>query len=189
MQYLIVLALVAAASANVYHDGACPEVKPVDNFDWSNYNGKWWEVAKYPNSIEKYGKCGWAEYTPEGKSVKVKNFHIIQGKEYFIEGTAYPVGDSKIGKIYHKLTYGGVTRENVLNILSTDNKNYIIGYYCKYDEDKKGHQDFVWVLSRSKVLTGDAKTAVENYLVGSPVVDSQKLVYSDFSEAACKVNN
>ncbi|CAH4038098.1 bilin-binding protein [Pieris brassicae] len=189
MQYLIVLALVAAASANVYHDGACPEVKPVDNFDWSNYHGKWWEVAKYPNSVEKYGKCGWAEYTPEGKSVKVSNYHVIHGKEYFIEGTAYPVGDSKIGKIYHKLTYGGVTKENVFNVLSTDNKNYIIGYYCKYDEDKKGHQDFVWVLSRSKVLTGEAKTAVENYLIGSPVVDSQKLVYSDFSEAACKVNN
>ncbi|CAK1550412.1 unnamed protein product [Leptosia nina] len=188
MIQLLVLGLVAAASANVYHDGACPEVKPVDNFDWSNYQGKWYEIAKYPNSVEKYGKCGWAEYTPDGKGVKVKNYHVINGKEYYIEGSAVPAGDAKVGKIYHKLSYGGQTNDNLFNVLASDSaKNYIIGYYCKYDEDKKGHQDFAWVLSKSKVLTGDVKTAVENYLIGSPVIDSQKLVYSDFSDEACKV--
>ncbi|XP_045502745.1 bilin-binding protein-like [Colias croceus] len=187
IQY-IVLGLVAAAAANVYHDGACPEVKVVDNFDWSNYAGKWYEIARYNNEIEKFAKCGWAEYTADGKGVKVKNFHVIHGKEYSQEGSAYPVGEPKIGKIYHKLTFGGVTSENVFNVLATDNKNFIIGYHCKYDEEKKGHQDFAWVLSKSKVLTGDAKTAVENYLAGSPVIDSSKLLYNDFSEEACKIS-
>lgn len=76
-------------------------------FLFIQYKGKWWEVAKYANTVERYGKCGWAEYTPDGKSVKVKNVHVIDGKEYYNEGTAYPVGDSNIGKIYHKLTYDG----------------------------------------------------------------------------------
>ncbi|XP_050664232.1 bilin-binding protein-like [Leptidea sinapis] len=185
-QYFI-LALVAAASANVYHDGACPEVKVVDNFDWSNYKGIWYEQAKYPNEIEKFGKCGWAEYIPEGEGVKVKNGHIIQNKEYLIEGSARPAGAKNVGKILHKLTYGGVTRENLLNILATDNKNFYIGYFCKYDEEKKGHQDFAWVLTKSKTLDGEVKTAIDNYLQGSTVIDNSKLQYNDFSDDACTI--
>ncbi|XP_046971690.1 bilin-binding protein-like [Vanessa cardui] len=189
---VIILALVASVTANVIVDSQCPDPKPVENFNFAAFGqGTWYEVGRYPNNAERTGKCGHAEYELEGDFFKVKNVHIANNKLATIEGTAKLADDAgNTGKLLFTLPYGpsGAETKNVLNILATDYKNYAIGYYCKYDDDKKTRQDFAWVLSRTKTLEDSVKTTVENFVKDSSILDLSKFTWPDFSEDACKVD-
>ncbi|CAH2094771.1 unnamed protein product [Euphydryas editha] len=191
MYCLAILALVASVTANVYVDSECPEIKAVENFNLAAYGqGTWYEVMRYPNYAEKKGKCGYAEYSLDGDVIKVKNVHIVDNKLSFVEGTAkFAEGAENSGKLLFTLPYGpsGSETKNVLNILATDYDNYAIGYFCKYNEEKKNRQDFAWVLSRTKNLEGTVKTDVENFIKESKFLDLSKFIYPDFSDIACKV--
>lgn len=46
---------------------------------------------------------------------------------------------------------------------------------------------YAWLLSRTKTLEGEAKTAVDDFLkANTEEFDTSKFVYTDFSEQACK---
>lgn len=61
---------------------------------------------------------------------------------------------------------------------------------CNHNNIFKYFPDFAWILSRSKTLEGEAKTAVDNYMKAhSKELDATKLVATDFSEEACKFNS
>ncbi|XP_059048626.1 bilin-binding protein-like [Achroia grisella] len=188
MLRMVLFAFVAAASASVVHEGKCPEIKPVENFNVTAYQGVWYEISKTPNDAEKNGKCGQAEYKLDGEVVKVKNSHVVDGVQKYVEGIAKFAEDAnKSAKLLVTLTYGAVNRESPLNIIATDYQHYAIAYTCKYDEKSKAHNDSVWVLSRAKKLEGDAKTAVDNFLKEhAKEIDASKLVQTDFSDEACK---
>ncbi|NP_001036872.1 Bombyrin precursor [Bombyx mori] len=188
MLRLVLLTLLAAATAEVIHEGTCPELKPVNNFNLTAYQGIWYEISKFPNESEKNGKCSSAEYKLEGDVVKVKNVHIIDGVKKYIEGTAKLTDDAnKAAKLTVTFKFGEISRDGSVQVLATDYNNYAIAYNCKYDDKKKSHQVFVWILSRNKKLEGDAKTAVDNFIKEhSKEIDSSKLVHTDFSEEACK---
>ncbi|XP_045453209.1 bilin-binding protein-like [Melitaea cinxia] len=191
MYRLAILALVASVTANVYVDSECPEIKPVENFNLASYaQGRWYETARYPNYAEKKGKCGYAEYVLDGDVIKVKNVHVVDNKLSFVEGTAkFAEGADRTGRLLFTLPYGpsGAGVQNVLNILATDYDNYAIGYFCKYNEEKKNRQDFAWVLTRTKNLEGTVKTNVENFIKDTKFLDLSKFIYPDFSDAACNV--
>ncbi|KAH9643035.1 hypothetical protein HF086_013596 [Spodoptera exigua] len=87
MLKFLILAIVAVAIAES-HEGPCPEVKPVENFNLTAYQGVWYEISKLPIASEGKGACSQAEYTVDGDIVKVKNSHVIEGEQKFIEGTA-----------------------------------------------------------------------------------------------------
>ncbi|KAM3960531.1 bilin-binding protein [Aphomia sociella] len=188
MLRLVMFAFVAAASAGVLHEGKCPDIKPVENFNLTAYQGVWYEISKTPNDAEKNGKCAQAEYTVNGDVVKVKNTHIVEGVQKFVEGTAKLAEDAnKSAKLLVTLNFGTVSRESPLSVIATDYQNYAIAYTCKYDEKNKSHNDSIWVLARAKKLEGDAKTAVDNFLKEhSKEIDASKLVQTDFAEDACK---
>ncbi|XP_063538988.1 bilin-binding protein-like [Cydia strobilella] len=188
LRLVVLLVAAVAVSANVIHENICPVLKPVENFNLTAYQGTWYEISKYPNSAEKNGKCASAEYKLDGELMKVKNVHVVDGVQTYIEGTAKLAADAnKAGKLVVSLKFGDVTKDSPLNILATDYTHYAIAHNCKYDEKNKNHQDFAWILSRSKKLEGDAKTAVDNYLkANAKELDTTKFVQTDFSEAACK---
>ncbi|XP_063387055.1 bilin-binding protein-like [Cydia fagiglandana] len=190
MLHLVVLLVAAvAASANVINENYCPVLKPVENFNLTAYQGTWYEISKYPNSAEKNGKCGSVEYKLDGEVLKVKDIHVVDGVQTYAEGTAKLAADAnKAGKLVVSLKFGDVTKDSPLNILATDYTHYAIAHNCKYDEKNKNQQDFAWeILSRSKKLEGEAKTAVDNYLkANAKELDTSKFVQTDFSEAACK---
>ncbi|XP_013192118.2 bilin-binding protein [Amyelois transitella] len=188
MLRLFVLGLVAAASASVIHEGGCPDIKSVENFNVTAYQGIWYEISKTPNLAEEGGKCAQAEYKLEGETVKVKNSHVVDGVQKYVEGTAKFAADAnKSAKLLVTLKIGDVNRERPMSVVLTDYANYALVYSCKYDEQSKSHTDSAWILSRSKKLEGDTKTTVENFLKANfKDIDATKLVKTDFSEEACK---
>lgn len=188
---LLLLALVAVSSANVIHDGKCPELKPVENFNLTAFQGTWYEVSKYPYDAEKKGKCATAEYKLEDKVLKVKNTHVVDSVQTYIEGTVKLADDANnAAKLVVTLKYGEVTKDSPLMILATDYSNYAIAYNCKNDDKNKNHQAFAWIMTRNKKLEGDAKTAVDNFLkANSKELDATKFLETDFSEEACKFNS
>ncbi|CAH2044975.1 unnamed protein product, partial [Iphiclides podalirius] len=185
MLHFVFFAVVALVSADVIFDGPCPEVKPVENFNFSAYQGKWYEIAKFPNAGEEQdrGKCTTAEYTVDGDKGSAKNSHLINNVNYYINAELTLVGPAQVRLNY---TFDGKTKFSYLTILDTDYKSYSIGYSCKYFKDNNKHQVFSWIKSRSKSLEGAAKEAVENYLKKSNVIDTSKYVKNDFSDEVCK---
>ncbi|XP_023938819.2 bilin-binding protein [Bicyclus anynana] len=191
MYGLILFALVATASANVYHNAQCPLVKPVENFNLEAYgNGVWFELAKYPNDAEKGGQCGSTEYRLQADTIQIRSFHVANGRLASIDGTARLAPPSATeGKLLYSLPYGegGSYQEYTAWVLDTDYDNYAIVYYCKYNAEKKTRQDFAWIFSRSKVLDPQSKAKVDKFIKDSKFLDSSKFKYTDFSEAACRV--
>lgn len=184
---LLFIAFVAAATASVIHDGGCPDIKPVENFNLTAYQGVWYEISKFENPNEKNGKCAQAEYKLDGDVVKLKNTHVVDGVQYSIEGTAKLADDANnAAKLLVTLNFGQFSQATPLMVAATDYTNYAIAYNCKNDESKKSHQETLWVLSRAKTLEGDAKAAVDKFFNDNKDIDASKLVQTDFSEEACK---
>ncbi|KAJ0173508.1 hypothetical protein K1T71_010657 [Dendrolimus kikuchii] len=189
MLRVMFFAIVAVTSANVIHEGSCPEsIQPIKAFNATAYQGVWYEISKFPTEAEKNGKCGSAEYTLDGDVVKVKNTHVVDGVQTFIEGTARFSDDAKdSAKLIVTFKFGDLVRQSPLSIVATDYTNYAVANTCKYDDKKKSHEDNFWILSRSKKLEGDAKAAVDAYLKEhSKEIDTSNFVHTDFSEEACK---
>ncbi|CAH2216830.1 jg1270, partial [Pararge aegeria aegeria] len=70
--------------------------------------GIWFEAARYKNKMEKNGNCGYAEYTPKGDGMGVKNYDVAFGKKRLIEGSAKLAADAgKTGKMIFSYPYGG----------------------------------------------------------------------------------
>lgn len=61
-----------------------------------------------PAANEENGKCATAEYKLDGDIVKVKNTHVIDGVQKFIEGTAKFADDANgTGKVIVSFSFGG----------------------------------------------------------------------------------
>ncbi|XP_013170635.1 PREDICTED: bilin-binding protein-like [Papilio xuthus] len=185
MHRLCLFALMAVVSADVIFDGPCPTVKPKENFDFSAYQGSWYEIARYPNAGEEgtRGKCTVAAYTVFGDSGKVRNSHVVDGIQSFIDGDLDLVGPAQIRLTY---TFGGKSKYSYLTVLDTDYQNYAIGYSCKYFPDGNNHQVFSWIKSRSPTLDAYSRAIVDAYLKESTILDSDKYIANDFSPAACQ---
>ncbi|CAG5005072.1 unnamed protein product [Parnassius apollo] len=181
----LVLAFIAVASAEVIYDGPCPEVKPIEKFDFPAYQGTWYEIARFPHATEEgtKGKCSTAEYFVDGDKTKVKNSHVIDGVKSYIEGDLTLVEPGKLMLTY---TFGGVSKNSYMTVVDSDYKNYSIVYSCKFFKDTNKHQVFAWILSRKTTLEGAAKESVENYLKDSKIIEKSKFVDNDYSEEACK---
>ncbi|KPI92169.1 Bilin-binding protein [Papilio xuthus] len=212
MHRLCLFALMAVVSADVIFDGPCPTVKPKENFDFSAYQGSWYEIARYPNAGEEgtRGKCTVAAYTVFGDSGKVRNSHVVDGIQSFIDGDLDLVGPAQVRLTY---TFGGKSKYSYLTVLDTDYQNYAIGYSCKYFPDGNNHQGnvsichirnsmerppkrrknsaasqsvFSWIKSRSPTLDAYSRAIVDAYLKESTILDSDKYIANDFSPAACQ---
>ncbi|XP_045777016.1 uncharacterized protein LOC123875309 [Maniola jurtina] len=187
--FLTIVAAAIASDVHVHVDSGCPDVKPVEDFNLAAFaRGKWYELARYPNSIEDGANCGWADYVLSGDVFSVKNFDISKGKLRTIEGSACLAEDAgKTGKLTFSYPYGvaGATTKNTLWVLGTDYDNYAVVYYCKYNEEKKTRQDFNWVFSRQHSFTDSTRAAVDKILKDTSFLDSSKLIWPDFSDEAC----
>ncbi|OWR45930.1 bilin-binding protein [Danaus plexippus plexippus] len=175
---LLILSLVSTAYAGVFFDSKCPEVKSIDNFILlKSGESEWFEVARYPNDKAKGSKCIRSIYSFKGDYAEVKTFFVRDGKEYQLEGTLKQTESG--GKFISDLQYGSTKIVNNVYLLDSDYENYSITYSCKYDEEKKSRQDFVWVASRSLPMSSDIKAKVENFMKASSFLDYDKLIWHE----------
>jgi apolipoprotein D and lipocalin family protein len=96
---LIFLTIMSLASCSA--TGDIP--KTVSKVDLQKYAGKWYEIARFPNSFQKNCFCSTAEYTLTDKGY-VKVFNAcrkggLNGKVSSITGKAFPVVGSSNAKL------------------------------------------------------------------------------------------
>ncbi|CAG9584503.1 unnamed protein product [Danaus chrysippus] len=180
---LLILTLFATVYANVIIDSKCPEFKPIQNFNFAAYGtGVWREVARYPNEYEEDIKCDRGVYTLEGDYSSTRNVIVKDGKEIKINGIIKKAPDAgNTGKLVASISRDSWKMENTFYVLDTDYDNYAITYACKYDEGKKSRRDYAWILSRSKILSDDVKTKIQNFMKSSGYLDYDKLIWPETS--------
>ncbi|XP_023938818.2 bilin-binding protein [Bicyclus anynana] len=185
----VLLALVASASAGVFVNDVCPDVKPVENFDFKAFgSGKWYELAKYPNKVETGGVCGWAEYVLNGDVFSITNYDVSKNKLRLITGSGKLRDDAGTsGRMIFSYPYGagGSISEHKVYALYSDDKTTVL-YYCQENADKKTREDYSWIFSRSKTFEGNSKASVEKYINDNTFLDYGKFAWTDFSDDACK---
>jgi apolipoprotein D and lipocalin family protein len=96
---LLILTIMSITSCSA--TGDIP--KTVSMVDLQKYVGKWYEIAKFPNSFQKNCFCSTAEYTLTDKGyVKVFNAcrkRGLNGKTSSVTGKAFPVAGSNNTKL------------------------------------------------------------------------------------------
>ncbi|XP_058492824.1 apolipoprotein D-like isoform X1 [Solea solea] len=147
----VLLMTLAAAGAQSFHFGACPQPSVQDNFNVTKYMGTWYEIEKLPAMFER-GKCVQATYSLLGDgTVSVHNAELLSnGKINSIDGVAR-VKDPSQPAILGVSFFKGVPDAPYL-VLSTDYQSYALVYSCN-GYFGVFHIDFAWILARTRVLT------------------------------------
>uniref|UniRef100_A0A8C2XC03 Apolipoprotein D n=1 Tax=Cyclopterus lumpus TaxID=8103 RepID=A0A8C2XC03_CYCLU len=172
---LALLTAAAAAHAQSFHPGRCPQPSVQEDFDVTKYMGTWYEIEKLPAVFER-GKCNQATYSlrPDG-TVKVLNAELLSnGKRNTIQGVA-KVKDSSKPAILGVSFFKGVA-DGPYWVLSTDYRSYSLVYSCT--DYFLFHVDFAWILARTRVLTEDVMSRLRDTL-SSAGVDVNRLAASN----------
>ncbi|XP_014241453.1 apolipoprotein D-like isoform X2 [Cimex lectularius] len=133
MQLLIILSsILVLTHAQVPFLGPCPEMKTMENFDVSQYMGKWYEAERYFDISEFGGRCVNSNYT-DGANVSIKLIHQqtssltgtvskVQGEVIKAEKTYFPA------KMVIKFPY--LPGDAPYWVLDTDYVNYSVVWSC-----------------------------------------------------------
>ena len=96
-------ALVAATAAVSKYSKSHDPLETVSDVDLDRYQGRWYEIARFPKRFEKGCHCVFAEYTKHPKGhVVVYNYCREggpEGKEDTAKGKAFPVKGSNNSKL------------------------------------------------------------------------------------------
>jgi apolipoprotein D and lipocalin family protein len=161
----MVLVLLLAGCVSV------PEnITPVDNFNISQYLGKWYEIARLDHSFERGLTSVSAEYSlrPDG-GVRVINRGYSQKENKWkeIEGKGYFVDRKDVG--FLKVSFFGPFYGSYV-IIDLDNDNYSYALVCGPD------RSYLWILARSpRIDDGVKKRLVEK--AAALGFDTDRLIY------------
>ena len=131
-------------------------LKTVDHVDLERYNGKWIEIARYENRFETGCAGATAHYVGKEDYIAVTNrcfdTNGVQSGE--ATGRAYALKDSNNSKLevsFFRLFYG-----DYWVLMLGDNYQYsVVG-----DPSRK----YLWILSRTKILSDVDKKSILNHL-------------------------
>ena len=132
------------------------DIPAVTEFDLNRYMGKWYEIARYPHRFERGMNYVSATYTllPSGK-VEVLNSGIDKnGNRKTIKGIAVavpPAGSGELKVSFFRPFYGAYR----IIYLSQDYDFAIVTSSTK---------DYLWLLSRNPVITGQQKDFSLNWI-------------------------
>ena len=124
---------------------------PVKPFDMNRYLGKWYEIARMPNAIEKNLKNLTEEYssiTDDKFSVVTKAYHTKKNKWKEATGTIKFAGPDDVGML--KVSYFGPFYLSY-NVLAID-ADY------RYALVSGSGLDYLWILSRDLTVPDDVKS-------------------------------
>ncbi len=139
-------ALLAAATVISLRSGSNAPLETVPSVDLDRYQGRWYEIARFPQRYEKGCHCVYAEYTkhPDGY-VEVYNFCRKggpTGKAEAATGKAFPVAGSHNSKLKVQFFWPFRGDYWVLD-LDPDYQHVLVG-----SPDRKS----LWVLARTPQL-------------------------------------
>ncbi|XP_071522354.1 apolipoprotein D-like [Panulirus ornatus] len=151
---LVVVGLVAGLGhAQVISLEKCPEFIPKVDFQVERYLGKWFEIARFPNTYEIGQRCNYAEYSDNGDgTVKVHNGGL-NADGVFTEIFGYVEQTDVPGALL--LHLDGVPFVGQYNVLETDYTNYATVYTCT-DIFGISHVEQAWILARTPSPTPQA---------------------------------
>ena len=152
--------------------GIPDNVKPVENFNLTNYLGKWYEVARFDHSFERGLSRVTANYSlrddggvrvmNRGYNAKTKEWKEAEGKAYFVEGSE---------KGYLKVSFFGPFYGSYI-VFELDQHSYQHSLVCGPDKS------YLWILARTPRLQDSImKTLIAK--AASLGFDTSKLIYVD----------
>jgi apolipoprotein D and lipocalin family protein len=168
MRNVIVFAGLIGAGAGLMMAASAPSLETVPHIDLNRYVGRWYEIARYPNSFER--KCDHdvtAEYSKkENGDIRVINACLSQnGKVDRSVGTAKVVDASTNAKL--KVTFFWPFYGKYWVIDLGENYEYaVIG---------EPSRDYLWILSRTPVMQDAVYGKILNRLPARGY-DPEKLV-------------
>ena len=150
MRYRILLALyVVAVCLAGCMSGPAVDNTPVSTLDLDSYLGSWYEIARFDHSFERGVEEAKAVYTlNRDGTIKVVNFGIKAGKPK----TA--VGKGK------RTDQPGLLRVSFFGPFYADYRVMMIDEDYGYALVGSGGAGYLWILSRTKNLPADVKSAI-----------------------------
>ncbi|XP_016528701.1 apolipoprotein Db [Poecilia formosa] len=143
----LVLLLLPLVSAQTFHWGPCPSPAVQPSFDVQKYLGRWYEIARLPNSFER-GKCIEANYAlRKDGTIRVLNSQLYKDKVSTAEGTAVVPDTREMAKLGVSFSY--FTPYSPYWVLTTDYTSLAVVYSCT-DVLRLFRVEYAWILSRSR---------------------------------------
>ncbi|XP_041969316.1 bilin-binding protein-like [Aricia agestis] len=174
----------------VAHAQKCPKVDLLENFDLSKYaQGAWYEIARYNNSVERYGNCVVSNYTRSDNDYVIEVTEIQDGKKIVYDGIVdVSTDEHRKGNITYIFLDNNITYRYSMIFLSVDYDSYALKYSCQYDPNTKSSLVFAWIYSKTPKLSDSAKATIDSYLATSKLLDRSKFYWDAFSDDACRFN-
>jgi apolipoprotein D and lipocalin family protein len=144
-------ALASAAAITWIVKSRNEPLETVSYVDLHQYLGKWYEIARFPNSFEKDCFCSTAEYSMnEDGSIKVLNSCIKNGNLEIAEGRANIIDKRHRSKL--KVEFGSIfTGQYWIIALAPDYSYAMVGH---------PNRKYLWILNRKPEMD----TQIYNFL-------------------------
>nr|CAD7460380.1 unnamed protein product [Timema tahoe] len=169
----------------------CP-TKPVQaNFNFTRFQGLWYELRRQPNAFEPDSVCvtGDVAVTPQGGLTIVNRwYNTVASQHTLLNGVLRRANnDSQDGRLIVKFTNTNTDVE--YSVLGTDYDNYLVVWSCWASSVVNGvpqYTGYSWVLGRSKVLSQEALDAVSSIETSHNI---DRTLYEDTRQDNCPVNS
>lgn len=134
--------------------------------------GKWYEIARLPNSFEEGCECITAEYSKiDDETIRVINSCLEDGEFDSAKGKAFPVEGSNNAKL--KVQFFWPFKGDYW-IIDLDKENY--SYALVGNPSRK----YLWILSRTPKISDELLQKIVD-VADKKKFDTTKLIYTDQS--------
>ncbi|XP_064074025.1 uncharacterized protein LOC113399468 [Vanessa tameamea] len=177
---------ITSPNTPVIFRGQCDtNINVISNFDAVRYVGLWHDTASYPTRFQE-GTCNNAFYTLVDGAVDVFNTQVINQRLDTMRGSARLATTDGTAKLIVSFPIAGtdMQTETPYWVLTTDYISYALVYTCVNLNDEY-RQVWSWKLSRTKSLTPNAVTAINNVVNTIPVLDNRYYESKDQSREGC----
>ncbi|XP_050664604.1 uncharacterized protein LOC126965205 isoform X19 [Leptidea sinapis] len=162
--------------------GQCDQnINVVNNFNIDSFEGRWFDIQSYPSNFQG-GTCNTASYTKQDGTnlLDVVNSQVINQSLFRATGVARLAGAANVGKLIVTIN----NEDLDYWVLATDYSTYALMYTCT-NIDTERMQVNTWKLSRTRALSANANTAINNVMNTIPVLDERYFITRDHSDTGC----